>query len=875
MIRFADRELGFFELGERVAVVVEDGADAAHIELEDGFGRVCAKLPLTGGETEIPDVSVGYYRVFLCRASGERLAHDYFAFIVTVRESDRYCGETSFATDVAAEYEPTAMARAEELLRAVRLQGFKLTRSRSYTGKWSDEVTSFRKCVSESGLEVIGVHMDGYGDMPKIAQTDLFDVYETFRKAPTDNPFADEIYELQNEPDLMTSAPALPDSLAAHNKAALIGLADADADVSGAMAGIALGRDCLYADIYMQNGILDYSPVYNFHGYDQIYSLLTYARKVSLAYAPKGSPAVSYMTENGKKVWAGEDGVAFPDHLKEMNRYAVTSSVQVLSQGTDKWFWFISRAFLEHGGGFGSMHAWTYQPYPVAAVLSNLTYQLGRGEYLGIMSSLPERTSGYVFNNGTGSHVAVVFASKDEKISVFADEITVADMFGTEYTLTSADGSIGVDVGKDPIFIRFKGACDVRNYYPSAFCARTLPRRKLTEAQRVVVNAIWEDQDLSSSLIMQKGYTVSEGKKETVLVRVYNFNPVPVEGDARVYLEYPDHFEIEPFEAHVAAEPFGCAETRVTLRPNAGKKNSSGDVKFGVDLKGMGEGSGAVARYWFISEGVKVDEADIRPVAGLCDLKRWNFSNIAYPGVISAETDGEGKELTMKISHGGAYAQWFFPLFCVEDPSVFDGTDGLVVRKKNSFETKGKDKLSTYVLTHDGRAYWSGAASAAPTSTEWQTAIYPWETFGLYSSPEGLNDIRDLKTSDIAKIRVGVSGTSPDVMPDITIDRIGGYFGRIKSTRPHPQKIRFEGVENNAHYESCKELELLATLPVGGLEDVRVYYGKREFDAWERDGDTVRLDISSLGRGEHVFQVSAKNNVNYRYISFITFYSEE
>lgn len=873
-LSFSDREIGFFELCERIALKIDlTPLDNLTVETVDAWGKVYAEHKVDGEEIVLGDYPVGWYRIFLKNGNGERIEHEYIAFTVTVPESLRYKGETCFATDIAGEYEPSTMKRADEIIRATKLQGFELTRGRSDAIKWSDRVLEYRRKVRDGGLKTMAVAMNHYREIPKIASIDLRDIYTMFKDAQGLNDVVSDIVELVNEPDLHYAEPALPDSLTAYCKAAFLGIADSEASPNAAMPALALGRDGIYSDIMLQNGMLDYSPIYNFHGYDQLLPLATYARRVSLAYAPEDETKVSFMSENGKKVWCGEDDVVYDEHLMLMSRYAVTASTDVLSQGVDKWFWFISRAFLESGGGFGSYHAWTYQPYPVTAALSNLTYQLGRGEYVGKLACAPEKCKAHMFDDGMGRNIAVISSAKECFVKLYAAKVTLIDLFGAERVICGDEkGEILIKSSQDPVFVRFDGYADEKNYYKTAFKVKKLEKLEFSKGKRVVLNALWKDQNLNQALIMQKGYLAAGGKDEHVTLRIYNFNKETVRGRVFVESEYSDHFDIRIENPDFEVEAFGEARVEIVLKAHEGYMNSSGDIKFGAIVDGVGEISPAVCRYWFKAVNMPVADEDIVRFKDFIYPENWDLTNIAAPGYIEAETDEEEQSITMRHYHGGGYAQWYFPVYKVLNPEIFEGTDGIIFRKKNSYETQGSNKVTVFVLTKDGRSFWSGHSSAAQTSTDWMTVTYPWETFGLYGSPEGLNDIRPFVTSDIVKIRVGVSGTSAGEMPDVTYKDLGVYYDRFGATMPHPYSIIFENVNDGQRIDSPEGFVVEAVLPKVKLDDIRVFDGKERFSYWRLDGDRVKIDISSLGRGEHTLQVSAKTTTDYRYIGFVTLY---
>ena len=877
-IKFADRKVGMFEQGEKVILtldteLVDVKSMSLTLEIEDDTRNVVASYNADRETIEIDDLGIGWFRIFL-KEGEERLAdQEYFAFTVTVPLDSRYKGETCFATDVAAEYEPKTLAVTEEIVRATRLQGFDLIRCRANAGKWSNGLVSYHKKVQNGGLKTLTVSMNGYYSMPQIREMDLRDVYREFKSAQEINEINSDIVELVNEPDLMFSHPCLPDALTAYCKMACIGVSDADKKPNVCMPGLAQGRDDIYSDIMMQNGILEYSPIYNFHGYDQLSPLSSYARKVSMAYVPDGENRTSYMTENGKKVWCDENEIAYHDQLIGMCKYAVNMSSAMLSEGVDKWFWFISRPYLESGGGFGSYHAWTHQPYPVTAALSNLTYQLGRGKYAGRLVGAGSKCSAHVFDNGNEAHVAVIRSPENEEITLHVSHATLVDMFGRE-TEVVGNGSITVIAEDKPKFVRIDGYLDEQDYYKSDYDIIPLKKLQYTKRQRVVLNALWNDQDLTQSMIMQKGYLLCGGRDEHLTLRIYNMNNETVKGRAFVSLEYPGQLGFKIENPDFEIEPYGEARVEIVLEPKEGCMNCSGDVKFGAMLENIGEAVPAVCRYWFKAEDLPVKDCDIVRFKGVADVNNWDITNIDMHGRIDAETDASDESITFHITHVDGYAQWFFPVYTVQNPEILAGTDGIILRKKNSYVTERSNNLTAFILTKDGRAYYSGRSSSVKTSTEWMTITYPWETFGLFSSPEGLNDIRPLVPADIVKVRVGVSGTSSGQIPDFIIKDMGAYYDRLGATLAHPEKVVFEGIEDCEVCENIKERRLTARLPERELSDIRVFIGKRKFDNWSISGNTVEIDVSGLERGEHVIQVSAKSNTDYRYIGTVMFWAK-
>ena len=83
------------------------------------------------------------------------------------------------------------------------------------------------------------------------------------------------------------------------------------------------------------------------------------------------------------------------------------------------------------------------------------------------------------------------------------------------------------------------------------------------------------------------------------------------------------------------------------------------------------------------------------------------------PGSMSIERDGD--KITLKADHGGGYAQWYFPEFFIKDTSVFEGADGLVLRRKHSHNTN--TKLTAFICMLTVRASIGASVTVSATSS--------------------------------------------------------------------------------------------------------------------------------------------------------------
>ncbi len=886
-LAFTDRKLGFFEDGEAVEVKLTLAENTEENEkyvimLSDPYGKAVSEYSFevekgsNSANISFGVHSIGWYRVRLCSAldSERRELNEYLAFAVLEKLEHRTTVDGAIGSDVAVEYEPRVIAVYEELVRSLKLQGFDFIRSRIVQSHSRELTAAYRALLKRSGIRQT-VHTTAHMyDMPKVRDIDFRNIYNYYKNVDGLDISRSDIYEIQNESDLFYDHPPLPDTLTAYSKAAAIGMSDSGTDSVISMTSTAYSNDSFYYDCQLQNGILDYSCIYNFHGYGDVTRIAKYAVKSTLAYSPEDDIRPAMMTENGYKVWADEKGICYADQLLEMCRYALKNSAKMLEAGTDKWFWFITRAFLESGGGFGNCHAWTNQPYPIVATLSALTYHLGEGRYIGKPVGIPEKAYGYMFDNGK-SDVAILFAAEDKTATFNEKSVTVSDMFGRLRTQNAdADGVVRVNVGQDPIIVIFNGRVDESKYYRSSLSVKKYKKLYFDRAQRVVLNPIWDDQNLSDGTVMRKGYILDkESLTQHIKFRIYNFNDTAVSGKIYVTPEYDEHFEIALGKEDFTVEPFGRIEKEIVLKASDTiPPDSSADILFGAELDNGEKVTSAVSRYWLRSEETEIDSADIKKFTGYTDLENWNLKNICVPGSMSASVDKEKDSITLHAEHGNGYVQWYFPEFFVQNPEIFEGSSGIVFKRKHS--ENAKCNVTVFACTRDGRAYYSGVNSGIKMTTDEKTAAYPWDVFVLYSSPEGFNDPRGFDPKDIYMLRIGVSGVPKGNIPDTEIWDLGVFKDRRKYTSPHPHRIEISGIEAGAVYKSAKGLKLTALLPETVIDDVRLFNGKTPYE-FTLDSGRLSADLSSLGRGEYIFHVSGRTKTNYRYSNNISFVIEE
>ncbi len=882
-IGFSDRILGFFEASEGVSISIKykqkrEGDQAYRIVLTDPYGRAAAEKQfraVRGAETvsvELGIFQLGWYKIHIMLSESDDDLNDYLAFAVMPNVSERIDLSGNICADAAAEHDGNILEVSGEFVHSLKLMGFSFVRGRRELRQWGDDTKNYRSLLKENGIMITAITMHNQEEIPNFGSVDLCETYKEIKAAASDpNALADMI-EIHNNSDVCFDLPSLPDTLTAYTKAISIALSDTDAKPYVAMTSNLRCNDGMYYDIQLQNGILDYSSIYNFHGYGNTERSAVYAEKSALAYSPSNSIRPVYMTENGQRDLVGSDGAVSDEQSLLTCRYAIKNAIKMISLGIDKWFWFVARAYVEGRDNLGIMHAWTQHPYPTASVFSMLTYHLGQCRYLGMMCELPVGVSGYVFDRGE-SDTAVIFSDGEEvEYPFLIGGFSAFNMFGEELVLrANKEKRLVLPISQDPIYIRFNGrAPDSIYYHKKEHCDRPLERITFSRAQRVILNPIWTDQDLTEPVLMQTGYLIRHGERQNVTLRIFNLSETKVEGDVFIETEHDEHFMIDISDTHFSIPPMSKAEISISLMPSK-NVTGSGDILFGAVLDNGEQASGAVCRYLFELSNANAIEATIVKFKDYTSSRHWNLKNCSGE-YLSMVSNLKYEEIAIKASHGDLTPTWFFPEYTVQNPEIFAGSNGIIFRRAHQYSASVY--LSVFVVTSDGSEYWSGNGFAGvPFSSGWKTVIFPWNVFVSFSS-SGKSSAKHLDPEQIRVVRIGVSETKKAKLPDIIIRDFGIYRSSRDIASPHPGEIVISGVEDSRIYETADGLKLHATLPRTVVGDIRVMNGRTNFP-YEITEDGICADLSSLGRGEYIFRVSGRTKTNYRYSSQVTFYINE
>lgn len=884
-LSFEGSDCGVFTEDDNIKMNVDFTASAPEkceyrIKITDAWDRevINSKITVGKGMDSLPvnlgKLKPGWYRAYIYDPDSETELNSYKAFAVTHSLKKRGdFADTAFGSDLAAEYDGGTLKRAKSFAEAMRYSGFDWIRSRG-TGKSTiGTQLNMKKQIAAQGIktdEVMGSAV-GYvtGESDAKFRNDLYTIsYNFWKEYPKYEQGTVDMVEVFNELDISKNSPGA-DLYSAYLKAAAIGLADSGYHPYVSLTGLAM-YEGLYFDLLMQNGALDYSDVYNFHAHAAIENRVSCARQNSDVYS-KGSSIPLYLTEAGiYQIPEGEDGLS-DEQMRTSARYGITSAVTSLSYGTDKHFWFLSRPFIENNGNYSSFHAWSYYPYPVYTSVENMTYQLGEGIYKGEMSVAADGVTGELFDDGKGNDVAVFWSEQPTYITLNADQVTYADMYGYEEIRNGTDGKVTVSVSQDPIYIRFNGRSDQSNYYPAAHTKNVISRHELKTNDRIVIQPLWQNVDMNDASIKNVGYSLDSGKNYEVDAVVYNMNNESVSGNIGAVLCNSEQFDLSVENGAFAIEPWGKTTVKIRLAANGnGTPGKTGELKIFGSMSDGRELSSAVCAYNFSMKGIELSPNEVQLFEGSLDAENWDLTNIQASGKLDYSSDKSEGTFTMKATFSDS-SVWYFPKLKINDASFIKGTSGISFKRKCA--KSSEDKTTVFVYLSDGREYYSGEASGVAFSDQWETLTYPWSSFSLFKSPLGTVDIREFDESLIEYAAIGVSGGTKD-KPSTTISDFGVYTLEEGGDVLNPGKIELSGMDYMAVYNQGEVPQLKAELPYDDLQDIKVMNYNNVYNRWTQDGKIITVDLSGLGRGKYEIKICAKNKMNYYYVSKMIFYVE-
>ncbi len=676
---------------------------------------------------------------------------------------------------------------------------------------------------------------------------DLFDIYNFAKEFGKHYDGKVSGLEIFNEVDSESYNLDTAEKYSAFTKAALIGLSDSGADMVKAPSSYSKYPPFItpFPDLVMQNGLMEYSDIYNYHNYSSYSGKeLTATREAALrahqtipsAYGDTTAPR--WMTEGGMFTPGNGKEPLDTDKSAAVARFLVTSQVQSLARGCDKVFWFVLPAYGENPNVFG-LFDYNDNPYPSYTAEAVMTKMLGKGKYKGIVQKLPDGAYGYLFNSGTND-VAVLWSDKSVNAQFKSDQpLTVTDVMGGKKTYyPNKCGYVLVPVYYDPVYVTFSGTCGEENYYPQSYEERPMVKKTYSDAKHIVLK-----QNFASNIVEFRGNVLDAQNPNEVMVDVYNFNDRPMTGTVTGTIDGP--ITIETPVQNVTVEPMSKATVtfRLTVNqdaPLSGRSNLSFTGNFG--------GEDTTPSFLAVTFSKSVEPTKL--IENASSTTAWDLTNIASGATAAVSRGAEAGEITFECTFADANLNknWFYPFLKIQDNSVFNDTKGL------TFSVKGEKDLPNYNMNvflyyKDGTRFYVGSGFGVKEG--WRQIFIPWEMFRLYGDANVENQTK-VDLSRVTMMSIGINSGERSAKP-YTLKNIGVYNmdGAVDITDRRLEKITLSGIEDGALVQS-EGLQLTAQLPEETeIESVKVLVSEKEYTNFVRNGKTVTVDLSSLTTGAY------------------------
>ena len=691
--------------------------------------------------------------------------------------------------------------------------------SLAYTGEYDDNLTSVTVDFSE----------------------DLTDVYRKGVNLSKNN-HDGNIYEIFNEAD-GTFAYSPADMYASYFKAMAIGIMDGNENSYKGFCGLAMPGQGTFNTLIMQNGVMDYSDFYNYHMHTE-----DVRRDVILPSEGmrKSHVDIKNAYNIDKPIWVTEAGFHSPktimNELSTGDRQAkffITQFVISKIYGEDRAFFFTLPNYYEGGSFFGVFDE-NLLPRAVYTSMSEAAAMLGKAEYKGILSGLPDGAVGAMFNDGTND-VAVIVANAGERFQFYAGEnAKVVDYQGREKVFyAGTNGLANIEVGSEPLFIKFSGLSDERNYYPAKTSAGELQKSEFGFGDRIVVRQNWH-QDLKNA--KESGYCVGAGGCD-VDIEVYNFNST----DANVIISAQSEkgFSVSEgvFELNVPANGKAVKTVRVTTTDSA-------MTEAGLRIDGTVDGmdiSPSISRMYS-----EVGEPDITPAHIFEESKSkssWNTDNRSRPSKASVANAENGVKITLDLT--GAIGGYAYPTFNVQNPSALAGTDGISFYLDSAAVSNAATDV--FIYTSDGAYHLENFLAFVDGKRK---VVLTWDKFGVWEG--GL----ELIPEHINSIGIGVQGVCAVEYTVTDICAFTSDFADISAP------IEISNIENNKHYYNLRYI--YAQLPDKQYDSLFVKMDGEDTE-YSVNGNKITIPAEHLKRGYYKLQITtidAMNRANTKAVSF-------
>lgn len=805
----------------------------------------------------------GWYRLLISDGN-KNLYQSGFSVVhpTTARKENKH-----FAVDFAGMALAKGKTKVQKLARALRLAGIRQVRERYYWA-YSDTLYKYNnETIANEGLDVINVFCDTPSALVNGGHMadDLFEVYN-FQKSYAEK-YAGlvDYMEVWNEQDTaFASEPA--DEYAAFLKAAAIGIRDGSKTMGISHGGFANSpATTQYIDFCMQNDLMEYTDLYNYHAYASGGDSYEQAPSLEMEELHQNRDILTAYGYDNRKSWVTEGGIAiFKEQERsrqQQARAAIINNIQSVANGNDMHFFFVVPQYYESGREFG-LFCEDFTPSPAYSALENLTYYMGEANYKGVFRDMPENTCGYLFDNGE-QDIGVCWRTSGAGFVQIPTEsaVTVVDMMGNQTTRQPVNGLVRVPVSMDPVYLLFAEAISDTDYIQNQKQKTSYESIEITDAKRIVLKQTFEEKCYMDERI--KGYLMFKNQDNVCTLRVYNFSDKEQSGT--IYATVSDNFLLNQTEQKVTVPAMGCVDLTFTVRVADGVTTAeNGFLKFSGVMNGEQISKSTSLIRCRVKDDIELDGVFPRST----QASTWQTGNSSSSGTVKASNTENAGEVRFDVNLSGN--GWAYPNFKVTDPSVLAGTTGLKF-SVGADEDVGQALMHCFVYMTDGRKYFEGNANGKTIKKGYIDYYFPWDEMVRQHLPEGVDPDKEFALSDIAYVAIGVnlSGTKTATY---YLKNIGWYTGDEENDTVLWDSLVLEGVADGAVFYRGTAPTVTATLPGHDtIKKIKVYLSGREYQGYEQGENQLFVDLGKLSCGSYTLLVTAENEFGYIYRDAVDF----
>ncbi len=876
----SDNGLNIYEADENVKYDFMFNSKAADkytctYRITDYWGRVAEEkeFSIAKGERslriDLGKFELGWYRL---EVIDKGKAKTYAKFSVVPEFEKRYKGETPFATDVCLQYYSKGAKDVERLMKAARLAGITSTRERGsweHFGKTGN--TDYQTALGHTpahkkvGMNVVQHTESHWFKDGWDTYKDLLAAYNFQQNyAKTANGIID-VLEIDNEVD-GGLAKATADDYAAYLKTLFISNADAGTNMKLGMTSLCMSTDNVFNEGIRLNGAMDYTDFFNIHAHT---SAVLKERSMSIPMAKINNYMEMKMesTDYDMPVYMTEAGLysVLENGSVDMNaaqakyqaNYLPRATAEALSCGVEKFFWFIWPKFIENNQEMGTFDS-KDNPNPSYQSEAICSYILGKAKFKGLTDK--ENISGYLFDNGTND-VMMIWTQEQQNYDIITETpLTITDIMGGSYTVSPVDGKASIRISEYPVYVSFKDKADTANYYPREYNADTSLKREFTPGERIILNQSYSA--LASSDAHTKGYTLTEGVTEKMVLGVHNFNKTEKTITLKGELE---GYNVKIKDTKVKVPAMSKVDVNVELEPQGEVETDTRVyLKFTAETDGF-ESSPSVATIRVASKAGITPKYKMEEAA---DIDNFDITNVVEYAEPSSEVMSDGS-YRFGVRFGESVWQWYCPKIKLNDTKAAADSDGIVFWVNGDEVSDGQADIKVFLDYVDGRRYYSGQELLYPIKPGWVQVKLAWEDFALFSSPYGHAEIREFDPSLIEYIEIGAYGYSvPQGDPVNFYIKDPGYF---ENKQTASDVFIFENIEDGKKYSAAELSEVKVTLPAK-TESVSVMITDEHTEKFTHDGQSITVDLSELSKGKHTLRVIIKDKYGFTDSDRVNFY---